>query len=384
MVRAMKTCTIAIAVLAAAVAGGCKTKDKPSQQQQGSGSGQGTTPVEPPKARPSQQPQLQLPALELPDDPKRAEKIALGHQLFFDKRLSGKSDLSCYSCHLNEDGTGGHDPLAIGSGGKQMTRHAPALWNVGYWKSAGYWDGRAKSLEANIKGAWSGGNMGGAPPEADTDEKKTAALDKRAADLAKQPGYKKLFEAAYGAGDVKADQVNSAIAEYMRTFLCKDTAFDKYAAGDKAALTEQQQRGLDVFLGKGQCNVCHAPPFFSTAMSVDGGAYFNVGIGTKDVPEDKVDPGRKAVTKADADWAAFKPPSLRNITKTPPYFHDGSVAKLEDAVQLMTTGGIANKNKTPLIKDTGLTDAERADLVAFLGGLECGGKLEEPPKLPAK
>ena len=82
----------------------------------------------------------------------RDAKIALGHALFFDKRLSGANDRSCYSCHQNEDGNGGHDPLAIGSGDKPLTRHSPVIWNVAYYKNAFYWDGRAATLEDNVKG----------------------------------------------------------------------------------------------------------------------------------------------------------------------------------------------------------------------------------------
>lgn len=376
----MKRTTLAI-VLAAAAFGGCK-KDKADKADQptATGSGSAATPVEPPKTRASQQPQPQLPALELPADPKRAEKVALGHALFFDKQLSGNNDRACYSCHQNEDGTGGHDPIAIGSGDKKLTRHAPGLWNVGFWKTY-YWDGRAPTLEANVQGAWGGGNMAGAPG-ADTPEKITEALDKRAADLAKIPGYKKLFEAAFPGVEVKAAQVNSAIAEYMRTLRCDDTAYDRYAGGDAKALDEAQQRGLDLFSGKGGCIVCHTPPFFSAGMGMAPTAdkqFYNIGIGTKDVPEDKVDVGRMKVSKDPADWAAFKPPSLRNVRKSPPYFHDGSVAKLEDAVKLMAGGGIPNKNKHALVADKQLSDAELADLVAFLGALDCGGKLEEPP-----
>lgn len=371
-----------VLVLATVAFAGCKKEKKQEGGGTASGSGvasgTGAAPVA--KARPSQEPQPAMPALDLPEDPKREAKIALGHVLFFDKRLSGANDRSCYGCHQNEDGTGGHDPLAIGSGDKQLTRHAPTLWNVGYWKNAFYWDGRAKTLEANVQGAWGGPNMNAAPG-ADTPEKTVAALDKKAAELAKIAGYKPLIEAAFGTTQLKAEHVNSALAEYMRTLVCTDTAFDKFAAGDKTALDEQQQKGLDVFLGKGKCITCHAPPFFSTAMAADGGVYFNIGIGTKDVAEDKVDVGRMKVTNQPTDWAAFKPPSLRNVTKSPPYFHDGSVAKLEDAVKLMAGGGIPNKNKTPLLEDTKLTDEEIADLVAFLGALECPGKLEEP-KLP--
>lgn len=365
--------TLAI-VLAATSFAGCK-KDS---EKKPVGGGTAATPVEPPKNRPSQQPQPQLPPLELPEDAKRAEKVALGHQLFFDKRLSGHSDRSCYSCHQNEDGNGGKDPIAIGSGDKKLTRHSPVIWNVGYFKAL-YWDGRAPTLEANVNGAWGGGNMAGAPPDSKPEEV-TAALDKRAADLAAIPGYKKLFDAAFPGTEIKAQHVNSAIAEYMRTLTCNDTAYDRYAGGDKTGLTEQQQRGLDTFSGKGGCIVCHLPPYFSAAMASDN-QFYNIGIGTKDVPEDKVDIGRMKVTKNAADWAAFKPPSLRNVGKSAPYFHDGSVAKLQDAVKLMASGGVANKNKHALMADKQLTDAELGDLVAFLGALDCGGKLVEPPAI---
>lgn len=361
-----------VIVAAIAAVAGCN-RHEPTPVGQGSGAGSAETV---PTVRPSQQPLPQLPALELPADPKRAEKIELGHALFFDKRLSANNDRACYSCHQNEDGNGGHDPIAIGSGDKVQTRHAPVIWNVAYYsarsaegKGAFYWDGRAPTLEDNAKAAWGGGNMGVGKDN----------LDKKAAELGAIAGYKKLFDAA--GLEVKGDGVAAALAEYERTLICKDTAYDKFAGGDKTALTPPQQKGLDLFLSKGQCLICHAPPYFSTAMGVDNGVYFNTGIGTDGVPEDKVDIGRMKVTNAPADWAAFKPPSLRNVTKSAPYFHNGSVAKLDDAVKLMASGGITNKNKNPALADRGLTDAERADLIAFLGALDCPGKLDEP-KLP--
>jgi len=357
------------AVIAAVALVGCgKKKEEPPVGTTGSATAQ----PEPPKVRPSQQPLPQMPALELPADPKRNEKIELGHALFFDKRLSANNDRACYSCHMNEDGNGGHDPIAIGSGDKKQTRHAPVIWNVAYLKGAFYWDGRAKTLEDNAAAAWGGGNMGVGKDN----------LDKKAAEIAAIPGYKKLFEAAGFTGEVKADQVAQALSEYERTLVCKDTRYDKFAAGDKTAMTDQEQHGLDVFLGKGKCFMCHAPPFFTQAMGVDTVAFFNVGIGTSGVADDKVDIGRMKVSNNTADWGAFKPPSLRNITKSAPYFHDGSVAKLDDAVKLMSSGGIANRNKTPILSDTGLTDAERGDLLAFLATLDCPGKLEQPATMP--
>jgi len=309
-----------------------------------------------------------MPPLVLPADAKRKEQVELGHVLFFDKRLSANNDRSCYSCHQNEDGNGGHDPIAIGSGDNKQTRHAPVIWNVGYYDNALYWDGRAKDLEANAKGAWAKGNMG-------VGEDK---LDAKATELAAIDGYKKLFEAAFPGTPITADLVEKALAEYERTLICNDTAYDKWAAGDTTAVSEQQQRGFAIFMGKAACVTCHAPPMFSTAMGVAGGMYFNVGIGTKDVPIDQVDIGRAKVTSKDGDWAAFKPPSLRNVTKSAPYLHDGSMTKLDDVVKLMSSGGIDNKNKSAAMVDHKLTDAERADLVAFLGTLECRGKLEAP------
>jgi cytochrome c peroxidase len=358
--------TRAALIAAVALAGCGKKKEQPPPPETTTGSQTATQ--EAPTVRPSQQPLPQMPALELAADPKRDQKIELGHALFFDTRLSGKNDRSCYSCHANEDGNGGHDPVAIGSGDVKQTRHAPVLWNTAYFKGAWYWDGRAATLEDNAKAAWGGGNMGAGKDN----------LDQKAAELAKIPGYKKLFDAAGMKGT--ADDVAAALSEYERTMICKDTRYDKFAAGDKTALTEQEQRGLDTFLGKGQCLICHAPPYFSTAMGVDGGAYFNMGMGT-DVAEEQVDVGRMKVTNQPTDWASFKPPSLRNVTRSAPYFHNGSVAKLEDAVRIMSTGGIKNKNLNPTLADRGLTDAERADLIAFLGALECPEKLEEP-KLP--
>ena len=377
----MKTIARVLWLVGLAACGNSKSSDP------GATGGSSTAQVEVAQ-RPSSLPQTPMPKLTLPDDPKRAEKIALGHALFFDKRLSGSNDLACYDCHKNEDGNGGHDPTAIGSGGKKLPRHSPVLWNVGYWKNAFYWDGRAKTLEDNVKGAWGGGNMGGAPADAKPEEV-VAALDKRAAELAGTGGYKKLFEAAFGTTPIKAEHAIGAISEYLRTMVCNDTKFDKFAAGDKKALSEREQRGLDLFLmpSKGNCMMCHSPPYFSTAMATDGGAYFNVGIGTRDasgaeVAANLVDVGRLKISKQDSDWGAFKIPSLRNVSKSAPYFHDGSVAKLEDAVKLMASGGIANKNKFPMLDDRKLSAEELGDLVAFLGALECPNKLEAPKEMP--
>jgi cytochrome c peroxidase len=325
-----------------------------------------------PAVRPSQQTLPTVPALELPDDPKRKEKIALGHALFFEPRLSVDGSRSCYSCHKNEDGNGGHEPKAIGAKNAQLTRHSPVIWNVAYFKNSFYWDGRSPTLEAQAKAAWAGGNMGVGKDN----------LEAKAAEIGAIAGYKKLFAAAFPGQAPSADLIASALAEYERTLLCTDTAYDRYAAGDKTALSEGQQRGLDVFMGKGQCTACHAPPFFSSAMGVEGGVYFNVGVGTQGKAEADVDPGRLAVTNNAVDWAAFKPPSLRNVRKSAPYGHDGSLATLDEVVTFMASGGASNKNRTTLMADRALLPAEKADLIDFLGALDCPGKLAPPAKMP--
>lgn len=313
---------------------------------------------------------MDLPTLgpvPIPEDrPQTDAKVKLGHQLFFDKRLSADGSLACYSCHQNEQGTGGATPLAIGAGGKQLTRHSPVLWNVAYLPAL-YWDGRADSLEAQAKGAWAGGNMGVGAEN----------LDKKAAEIAKIPGYAKQFAEVFPKEGVTPDTIVQALAAYERTLVCNDTAYDRYAAGKKDALTTEQKEGFSLFMGKAGCAACHAPPHFTTA-AMGQGTFFNTGVGMMGKKPEDIDPGRKNVTKNDADFGAFKPPTLRNVTKTAPYFHDGSATTLAAAVTFMARGGYDNEHKTPLLQDRKLTDEEIRKLIAFLGALECPGSLEEP------
>lgn len=304
------------------------------------------------------------------DNPQTDAKIKLGQQLFFDKRLSVDGSRSCYSCHTNDHGTGGAEPTAIGAKDKQLTRHSPIIWNVGYL-SRFYWDGRADSMEAQIKGAWGGGNMGVGKEN----------LDAKAKEIGKIPGYKKQFDEVFKDEGATADTVAKAIASYERTLVCNDTAYDKYAKGDKKALDDAQKRGLGIFMGKGGCTSCHTPPFFSSAYMLKDGTYFNVGVGIEGKPEADVDIGRMAVTKKESDWAAFKVPTLRNVVNSAPYFHNGSRKTLEEAVHFMAGGGFKNKNRSPLMTNKNLSEPEIKDVIAFLGALACPGKLEEP-KLP--
>jgi cytochrome c peroxidase len=292
-------------------------------------------------------------------------KVVLGRKLFFDPALSVDGSRSCYSCHKNEDGTGGHEPIAIGAGEKLLTRHAPAMWNVGYLPAL-YWDGRAASLEAQGTGAWAGGNMGVGKE----------GLAKKADEIGQKPEYKPLFEAAFPIDLATPDTIVSALSAYQRTLICDNTAWDKFQAGDSAALNEQQKQGWELFKGKARCAECHTPPFFSDSFLAAGGAYHNAGVGFEGKKDTEVDAGRQTVSKSDSDFGAFKTPSLRNVSKSAPYFHDGSAATLEVAVEFMAKGGYKNKNLDPKFGDRGLSKEELGSIVAFLSSLDCEGKLE--------
>lgn len=281
-------------------------------------------------------------------------KVALGHQLYFDKRLSGDGTRSCYSCHVNEKGLTDGLPVAIGAFEKKLTRSSPSMWNIGFHDTY-YWDGRAPSLEAQGLAAWKGGNMG------------TADVDAKAREIAAIEGYRTQFQAVFG-GEPTPERIIQAISSYERTIVCDDTPFDRWLAGNQDAMNEQQKRGFATF-GKAGCIACHTPPLFTDRQ------FHNTGIGM-DKPEPDV--GRFKVSQQERDRGAFKTPSLRDITKSAPYFHDGSVATLEEAVKFMASGGHANPQLDPLLRETKLSEADVKDLVAFLGALDCPKGLDAP------
>ena len=297
-------------------------------------------------------------AMKVPaDNPMTAEKAALGRQLFFDARLSGDGKLSCYSCHLNEKGL--TDGKAIGEGafGKKLTRSSPTLWNVGYL-AEWYWDGRAKTLEAQAAAAWTKVNMGASKPE-----EITAKLNAIA-------GYKKQFQKVFG-GDATPDNVAKALACYMRTIISQTTVYDK-SLKDPSAASDAEKRGYDVFK-RAKCDNCHSGVMFADKQ------FHNVGIGMK---AEKPDVGRFTVSKAEKDTGAFRTPTLRDVARSAPYFHDGSAATLEEAVKIMVGGGIDNPHldKTNLVK-TEVTADEMKDLIEFLKSLTETAEIKAP-KLP--
>lgn len=302
-----------------------------------------------------------LPELKAtPDNPLTAEKVALGKQLFFDKRLSKDGSASCETCHVPEKGWADGEKLSKKVGGAMNTRHSPTLWNVGY-NDLYYWDGRAETLEKQIDAAWKG-QMGADP----------AAI---AAAIAKVPGYLVQFKTIYQS-DPTGETIVKSLAAFVRTLRSGGSAWDKYEAGDKKAVSESAVKGFEIFRNKAGCAACHAPPLYTDNI------FHNTGVGfDKDVKEP--DLGRGKITKDKKDDGAFKTPTLRSATTHPPYFHDGRAASFEEAVDFMLAGGIANDNRDPRLKAAvKLSKTERDDLLAFLQALEVKADGFERPKLP--
>jgi cytochrome c peroxidase len=264
---------------------------------------------------------------------------------------------------VNEKGL--TDGLALGKGafGKPLTRSAPTLWNIGY-HAEWYWDGRSKALEGQALAAWKLANMGG--KDKDKDEINAAILAKLNA------AYKDQFQKVFG-GPANEKQIAQALATFMRTIISKTTPFDAWQKGDEKAVSDAAKRGYAAFQ-KAKCTNCHVG-FLLTDLQ-----FHNVGIGLKDGKPSDV--GRFKVTNIVKDTGAFKTPTLRDIARTAPYFHDGSVATLEEAVKLMVAGGNDNPflDKTNLLK-ADITAAEQADLVEFLKSLTETARIPEP-KLP--
>lgn len=292
------------------------------------------------------------------DNPLTAAKVELGKQLFFDARLSGTGKMGCNSCHYPELAFTDNKALSVKDDGKSNTRNSPTMHNTGYLDRL-YWDGRAQTLEKNVGAAWKA-QLGGKPEE-------VAKL------LAEVPAYTKSFQDAFGAPPSETTIVQ-ALASFLRALRSGDSAYDRYLADQKDALSADAKAGMDLFHGKAGCVVCHTPPLFTNK------GFHNVGIG---MSAENPDLGAAAKNAFDdpSKKGQFKTPTLRDVAKTAPYFHDGSVATLKEAVKLMAGGGLANPNKDPLLVDRGLSDAELDQLVAFLGALS-GNQKFTPPTVP--
>lgn len=288
-------------------------------------------------------------------------KIELGKQLYFDPRLSGDDTVSCASCHDPKMGWSNNDNFATGIRGQRGGRSAPTIINAGY-SYFQFWDGRAIQLEGQALGPIEN------PIEMDL------KLDDCVKKLNGIDGYRKQFQAVFGT-DVTSDGIAKAIASFERTVLSGNAPYDKFKAGEEKALSEAAERGRKLFFGKANCSACHAGSSFSDF------AFHNIGVG---MDKDEPDVGRFSQTNLLGDKGSFKTPTLREIARTAPYMHDGSLKTLEDVVDFYNKGGVENPQLDEELFPLKLTVEQKADLITFLKeGLSSEDYPDvEPPKLP--
>jgi cytochrome c peroxidase len=274
------------------------------------------------------------------------EQIALGATLFADRRLSGNDQRSCATCHRPEraftDGRVGSAALRGGS----LRRNTPTLWNLA-WSKQYFWDGRARSLEEQVRGPIEaademGGNWQAIVAKLATDD-----------DLAAR------FRAAFPqhAPAISQATVVMALAAYVRSLVSPPTRFDAWIGGDAHALSAAEVRGFRLFTGKAGCVLCHAGWRFTDDR------FHDIGLPSED-------PGRSGLPDGTPGLKAFKTPTLREVARTAPYMHDGSLPTLAAVIKHYTGGFRARPSLAPSMKrDLKLTAQEKADLVAFLGTL---------------
>jgi cytochrome c peroxidase len=261
-------------------------------------------------------------------NPISAEKVELGRRLFRDRRLSRDRSIACSSCHDPERAFSDGRPVAIGIDRQVGRRSAPALINRGYGR-AFFWDGRAATLEEQVL-----------QPIQDPKE-----MDMTLAEVSARVGR-------------PPREISRALASYVRSILSGNSPFDRFVNGNRRALSTEQQEGLRVFRGKGNCTSCHVGPNFTDER------FHNTGIAWRD--GSLQDDGRSIVTGKAEDRGAFKTPTLREIARTAPYMHDGSLVSLEDVVDYYDRGGNANPALDSELRPLKLMASEKRSLVAFL------------------
>lgn len=291
---------------------------------------------------------------EDPNNPITPAKTALGRQLYFDMRLSKNHDVACASCHdLNNFGV---DGKRVSEGHKKQlgARNAPTVYNAA-GQMVQFWDGRSPNIDHQATQPMLN------PGEMAMDEKRIIAT------VGSIPQYAQAFKELYPAdkNPITLDHIGRVIGAFERQ-LVTPGRWDKYLLGDDAALTDAEKRGLQTFMKTG-CITCH------NGSHVGGAMYQKAGL-IKPWPNQE-DQGRFKITGQEADRMIFKVPSLRNVAKTGPYFHDGSVSDLKQAVRMMAEYQLARD----------LTDAEATDIVTWLQALtgDLPTALIAKPDLPA-
>ncbi|MEP3475451.1 MAG: cytochrome c peroxidase [Hyphomicrobiales bacterium] len=324
------------------------------------------------------------PVLHPKDNLPTTDKIKLGRKLFFDRRLSINGTMSCAMCHVPEQGFTSHEvETAVGVEGRTGRRNSPTILNTYLYKHL-FVDGRDHSLETQYINPLTARNEMANPSAGHVIHL-----------LKTFPDYKGLFENAFGAPP-SLDTVGKAFAAYQRTLIAGNSRFDRWHYGkDQQALSPSEQRGFQIFIGKGNCVSCHLieethakftdnqfhdigygwwreqqrqNPLPTTRVELAPGVFVDVAeeiiaaVGTKI----EADLGRYEVTEKPNDRWKFRTPSLRNLSLTPPYMHDGKFATIRDVLKFYNRGGQPHKAMDPRIKPLNLTSVELDDLENFL------------------
>ena len=311
-------------------------------------------------------PPAKLTDLESPPTP---ESVRLGRWLFFDKRLSHDNTISCATCHRPENGFSEPTPVSTGIDGQKGGRKAPPVLNLAWNPIAHlFWDGRAASIEDQAGG-----------PMINPIEMGNKDHDVVVAKLSKIKGYAKYFDEAFGSEEVTIERVTKAIADYERTRMSGNSAWDRYVAGDRDALSADAKKGRTLFFGNGFCNNCHKGP------NLTDSEFHNLGVGWDAEKSEFSDEGRFVVTDNEQDKGAFKTPTLRDVSKRAPYMHDGSVKTLKEVVELYSKGGIPNpyldrKIDRRFAEQLDFSEKQVMQLVAFMESLDGEGYQDTPPE----
>ncbi|MFN4909302.1 MAG: cytochrome-c peroxidase [Bacteroidota bacterium] len=286
-----------------------------------------------------------------PDNVLTPAKVELGRRLFYEKRLSSEGTVSCASCHRQDKAfSDAPNQVSRGVNNALGQRNAPSLINVAY-RPHYFWDGRAATLEDQAMMAFLNS------VEMDADTLAVAAL-------LRSEQYRRAWQAAFADTTVTMRRAMMAIASFERTLVSADSRYDRYVLGDRTALSEQERRGMNLFFSaRSMCGSCHG------GQDLTNDQFQNIGLFNH-----YFDRGRFNVTRNPRDEGLFKTPSLRNIALTAPYMATGDSDKgplttLEQVVQHYNEGGTPFANKDKRVRKLGLSDAEVADLVAFMKAL---------------
>jgi cytochrome c peroxidase len=300
---------------------------------------------------------------DLPEPP-TPERVRLGRWLFYDKRISADGSISCATCHKPENAFSEDSPVSTGIHGQKGGRKAPSFVNLAWTLYPHFfWDGRAKSLEEQALG-----------PIANPLEMGNTH-DAMVNSLGKIRAYSGYFRQAFGEDAITKERVAKAIADYERTRMSGNSAWDRWQKKrDQAAVSDKVKKGHELFFfGKASCNQCHLGQNFTD------NSFHNLGVGYDAAAKKFADTGRFAVTNSESDRGAFKTPTLRDVSKHAPYMHDGSLKTLREVVEFYNRGGNKNPTLDPKIKPLNLTEEEIDALVAFMEALDGEGYQDTPP-----